>query len=227
MASQTSPGKLRALMRASTVISAGAYILMIMMPIVIGVEACLMIGMPMGPGNMIAKLFYWTLVFMIAVPTMGNVMFSMAVGGALKGAIVGAIIFYIISIAWRIFVIVYLALILATCEGDVSCADNIDCAGTLTGVYGGPSARYLGLFIMAIITFLVHVAAILICFSTRWAIVRHEPGFVKDPYSNVSKQDRDDDAEDGTNVRAVGGRYHHHQQQQQQSVLSRGYYSRQ
>jgi hypothetical protein len=165
--------------RASTVISFGGYMIMVLLPIVIGVESCLMIGVPMGPGNVLTKLFYWALVFMIALPTIANIMFSIATSGALKGAAVGAIIFYIISLGWRVFVIIYLALILATCDGDVSCADNLDCAGTITGTYGGPTARYLGLFIMAIITFLAHIAAIFVCFATRWAILRQEPIYMR------------------------------------------------
>jgi hypothetical protein len=148
----------------------GIFFVMILVLLVIGVEACLVIGLPIGPGSIATNLYWWTLMLMFALLVIAHLLISVAsVAWSSRGPAIAAIVFFIVSMGWRIWAIVYFVLMLATCDGDLRCADNLDCLGGVTGVYSGPTASFLGLFIVTIIDVVIHISAIFVCFGVVMA----------------------------------------------------------
>jgi len=142
----------------------------VVIPILLTFEACVFIALPFGNVNELRAFKYWVLVIALATTVLPYVCFVIGLAIARKGAFVGALALFVIAIAWRFVELIYpLSIVLATCEGDLYCADNELCDGTLTGPYTGPTVRFIIIFVMCPVSIVIDFIALFMswsCFST-------------------------------------------------------------
>jgi hypothetical protein len=146
----------------------------VLVPLLLAVEACLAVDFQIGPGNELASIVFWILVLGLGVPMFGEMLYSLGLITGSAGAVLAAMIFYIVAWGWTFFAMIWWILMLVTCDGDVNCADNIDCLGVPSGPYGGPTGRFIGIFVLLIIGFILYLMAFIICFFDMRTLKAHK-----------------------------------------------------
>lgn len=149
----------------------GLAFVVVLLPTVMLCEYGAMIGDSFAGEHVMKSLTYWTWIVTVSFPVLPYVFTVIGVGLGRVGMITGGIVLYAIAFAWQIWVIVFAVLLFADCEGEIHCADNLSYVGIITGPYGGPSTRFLFMFVSFIIMAISEIIAIGIIFSARHVLL--------------------------------------------------------
>jgi hypothetical protein len=138
----------------------------IFLPLILGVEAATFIAMPFGPTPLMEPE-YWFAIVSVSIVFVLLVPFIIGFAQASWGILTFALVVSIIAMIWQLFMIVWWIILLITCDGTVECADNLDYMGVVTGVFTGPTTRFLVSFIFIIVMFFVEFMVIAAEFRAR------------------------------------------------------------
>lgn len=157
----------------SLVTRGGEMLILIVLPLLIGLEALLLIGLPISltPSDLLINWYYWLFMFMIMLGTVSEMLFSLGAARAASGAAIVGMLFMALAWLFHAAGVVTLLIVLLTCEGDAMCAGNMDSGGSVIGPYDGPSSRFLGVFVVSIIGLVIYLIGILVSFQL-WSALR-------------------------------------------------------
>jgi hypothetical protein len=145
--------------------SFGVIVTFILYPIAHALEYCTFFGLSFGNDSELESPTYWFFLLAIAIPVVPWLTFILCVSIGRLGLGVVTIIFGLLAIIYQAIVIGYSMVIFATCEGDLQCADNMQCDGSTYKPYGGPSTRFILLFAFMIAMFLVELLLLGVVYS--------------------------------------------------------------
>jgi hypothetical protein len=139
----------------------------VIMPIMLLCEYGSMLGSSFAGEVLMTSLTYWTWIVTISFPIVPYLFMVLGVALGRVGVATGGIILYAIAVAWQLWAIVLGMLLFADCEWEIHCADNLSYIGAIIGPYGGPSIRFLFIFISLIAMVIAEIVAIGVLFSAR------------------------------------------------------------
>jgi hypothetical protein len=191
------------------VVGASHLILLVLLPLMLAVDTGAMVAFPFGNQVEYMHFMYWVLLIAIITTTLAMMLFSIAVAVAKKGLFIASLIFFVVAMAWHLVELIYMSIILATCDGDLYCADNLTCDGTVSGAYGGPTSRFLAIFAMSILFVIIHFVGILISWTSFATLQRAERRTMEDDADSILRTDAEGviDDDDGDDKAAVGAGY--------------------
>ena len=133
----------------------------------LAVWSCTIVAMPFGDSDPLTSLTFWNWVLVSGISMFPLFFLAIAAGLARMALATIALVFYVIALIYQAITFAYFVVIIFTCDGDVQCADNLTCDGTLTGVYSGLTIRFIMLFILSILFIILYAFGLFICKSLR------------------------------------------------------------
>jgi len=135
----------------------------VMYGIALAVLYCALIGMPFPED--LESLTFWTLILAVGLPIIPYICYGIGFGVGSYAGTVAAFALLVLCLLWHTWTAVWLSITLATCDGDVHCADNLSCDGvTVTGTYGGPTDRFIVVYISNFALMLIEVFILAVTF---------------------------------------------------------------
>jgi hypothetical protein len=149
----------------------GVVFITLLMPALLMCEYGAMLGSSFAGEVVMRSLTYWTWTVAVCFPVVPYLFGVLGVALGRAGLVTGGIVLYAIAVVWQLWVIVLGMLEFADCEGEIHCADNLSYTGVVTGPYGGPTIRFLFIFVATIVMIIAEVIATGVLFSARTTLV--------------------------------------------------------
>lgn len=133
--------------------------------------AIIVIGLPFGGGTL-GGLTYFSVILNICVGALASEVFILSVASNSNAIRTISIVIWIILVLWQIFTAaIWFSIVYIGCDGDIQCADNLSCSGTVLRPYDGPRLRFLAMYIESIVTIVVIAITVFVAFSIRLSML--------------------------------------------------------
>jgi hypothetical protein len=145
----------------------GVIAVFILVPILHALEYCSFIAIPFGNENEVENIMYWVILLAAAVPVVPWIVFIIGISIARLGAVTAAMALFVVAAIYQAFAFIYSIIVFATCDGDLQCAANLRCDGTVYKPYNGPTVRFVVAFSAMVAMFFGELVAVFVLFSVR------------------------------------------------------------
>ena len=151
--------------------SGGMIVMSGILLVLLACEYGLMIGASFAGESLLTSLTYWTWIVTVTYPIIPYVVAVLAVSLAVPGLATFGIVLYVLALIVQCWIIFWHMLMFVDCEFDIHCADNISYIGVITGPYGGPSIRFLFLFVVLLAMAIAEIVMMGVLFYARRILI--------------------------------------------------------
>lgn len=141
-------------------VNGGVIFTIVAIPIVVLLQYGCMLGAPWADTALLTSFSYWSLIVSVSFVWLPYIFLVLGSSLARTPLAACSMVLFIVSLLWQLAALCYWGFAIGlACKNEILCADNLAFDGSLAGVYGGASVRFLFLVVSMGVSLLVHVGA--------------------------------------------------------------------